>query len=72
MISLSDTDMQPFNNQPILQVKFEKDMGPICGNSVQKGEHLGSWCFVRESWARCKLFKQINVTERVCVEKYLS
>lgn len=61
MISVSETDMQPFTSQPILQVKIEKDTGPICGNSVKKAEHLESQCFVRESWARCKLFKQIDV-----------
>lgn len=55
MIPVSETDMQPFNNQPILQVKFEEDMGPICGDCIKKkGGRLETWCFLLErgSWER--------------------
>lgn len=48
MIPVSETDMQPFNNQPISQVKFEEDVGPICGKSIKKGKHLEARCFVRK------------------------
>lgn len=40
--------MQQFNNQLILQVKFEEDLGPICGDNVKKGGHLNTWCFIRK------------------------
>lgn len=48
MIRVSETDMQLFNNQLILQVKFEEDLGPICGDNVKKGGHLNTWCFFRK------------------------
>lgn len=48
MTHVSETDMQPFNNQPILQVIFKESMGSICGNSIKKGGHLKTWCFTRK------------------------
>lgn len=36
MIRMSETGRQPFNNQPILQVKFEENMGLICGDGIKK------------------------------------
>lgn len=41
--------MQPFNSQPITQVKFEEEMGPICGDSIKEGGHLEAWHFIRKT-----------------------
>lgn len=58
MIPVSETDMQPFNSQPLLQVKLEEEMGPICGDSVKEGEHLEARHFIKN-----RQFKQTDGRE---------
>lgn len=60
---MSETDRQPYNNQPILYVKFKEDMRKFVALTLKKeGRHLENWCFELEwanSWIEYTKSKQI-------------
>lgn len=72
MIPVSETDMQPFNSQPIIQVKFEEEMGPICGDSIKEGGHLEAWHFMRKTKSVGQGTGNSNKPMGETMKKYLS